>query len=199
MRKGYKITLSVLTIMILVTITIGTSYSYYSVSDVQTDPNTLTSTCFNIEYKNESNSINLTNTYPMADEKGLTLTPYEFTIENTCATGNQTVNYVVTLNTLTGNIAPEKTSNLTSSLRYRLDKTAPTAIQGSIGTLTTPYELNSNVKTEYGIDTSYSLEVGTLAPGESKTFNLRLWIKEDADNSIMGQNFEGKVLVYSYL
>ena len=39
MRKGYKITLGVLTIMILITLTIGTSYSYYSVSDVQEDNN----------------------------------------------------------------------------------------------------------------------------------------------------------------
>ncbi len=54
MRKGYKITLSVLTIMILVTITIGTSYSYYSVSDVQSEENTLTSTCFNITYNDNS-------------------------------------------------------------------------------------------------------------------------------------------------
>ena len=88
---------------------------------------------------------------------------------------------------------------LTSSLNYKLNKTAPTAIVGTTGTLSTPYALNPNVKTEEGIDTSYSLEAGTLAPGESKTFNLYLWINENANNSIMGQNFEGKVLVYSYL
>ena len=196
MRKGYKITLSVLTIMILITITIGTSYSYYSVSDVQENPNTLSSTCFNITYAENTSSINLTNTYPMADTKGLTTSPYTFTITNTCTTANQseTVKYIVTLNTLTAS-----PSTLTGSLKYRLDKTAPTAVQGTIGTLSTPYELNQNVKTEEGIATSYNLETGTLAPGESKTFNLRLWINEDADNTIMGQNFEGKVLVYSYI
>ena len=32
MRSGYKVTLGILTIMILVTITIGTSYSYYSIA-----------------------------------------------------------------------------------------------------------------------------------------------------------------------
>lgn len=194
MRKGYKITLGVLTIMILVTITIGTSYSYYSVSDVQETPNTLTSTCFNITYEEGTSSINLTNSYPMSEEKALGLTPYTFTITNTCDAGNQTVNYVVTLNTLT-----ESPATLTSSLNYKLNKTAPTAIVGTTGTLSTPYALNPNVKTEEGIDTSYSLEVGTLAPKESKTFNLYLWINENADNTIMGQNFEGKVLVYSYL
>lgn len=194
MRKGYKITLSVLTIMILITITVGTSYSYYSVSDVQDNPNTLTSTCFDITYAENSSSINLTNSYPMSESKALALTPYSFTITNTCAAGNQTVNYIVTLNTLTAS-----PSTLTSSLNYKLNKTAPAAIVGTTGTLTTPYALNPNVKTEEGIDTSYSLEVGTLAPGEAKTFNLYLWINENAGNTIMGQNFTGKVLVYSYI
>ena len=74
MRKGYKITLSVLTIMILITITVGTSYSYYSVSDIQDNPNTLTSTCFNIEYSEGTNgSINLTNSYPMSEAPALAL------------------------------------------------------------------------------------------------------------------------------
>lgn len=194
MRKGYKITLSVLTIMILITITVGTSYSYYSVSDVQENPNTLTSTCFDIKYEENTSSINLTNSYPISESKALGLDPYSFTVTNTCSTGNQTVNYIVTLNTLTDN-----PSTLTSSLNYKLNKTAPTAIVGTTGTLTTPYALNPNVKTAEGIDTSYSLEVGTLAPGESKTFNLYLWINENADNTIMGQNFTGKVLVYSYI
>lgn len=194
MRKGYKITLGVLTIMILVTITIGTSYSYYSVSDVQENPNTLTSTCFNITYAENSSSINLTNSYPMSEANALGLSPYSFTITNTCGAGNQTVNYVVTLNTLTASL-----STLTSSLNYKLNKTAPTAVVGTTGTLTTPYALNPNVKTSEGIDTSYSLEVGTLAPGEAKTFNLYLWINENAANDVMGQSFEGKVLVYSYL
>lgn len=195
MRKGYKVTLGVLTVMILITITIGTSYSYYSVSDVQENPNTLTSTCFNIEYtEGTEGSINLENSYPMSEANALALKPYEFTITNTCGAGNQTVNYVVTLNTLT-----DSPSTLTSSLNYKLNKTAPTAIVGTTGTLSTPYALNPNIKSDEGIDTSYSLEVGTLAPGDSKTFNLYLWINENATNDVMGQSFEGKVLVYSYL
>ena len=40
---------------------------------------------------------------------------------------------------------------------------------------------------------------GTLAPGESVTYNLYLWIDENADNSIMGNTFTGKVLIYNYM
>jgi len=182
--------------MILVTITIGTSYSYYSVSDVQSEANTLTSTCFDITYNDNggSSAIKLTNAYPMTEAKALSGTPYTFTIKNTCAAGNQTVKYVVTLNTLKAS-----PSTLTSSLNYKLNRTAPSALAGTTGTLATPYELNPNVKTSEGIDTSYSIETGTLAPGESKTYNLYLWINENAGNDVMSQSFTGKVLVYSYI
>lgn len=190
MRKGYTITLSVLAIMILVTVTVGTSYSYYSISDVQENPNTLTSTCFNVSYSDTgSNSINLTS-YPMSEVKAMTLTPYTFTITNTCSAGNQTANYIVTLNTLTGDNA---SSLNISYMRYKLNST------GTTGSLTTEYGLNGSVKTDEGIDKSFSLETGTLAPGESKTFNLYLWIDESAGNDIMNDTFTGKVLVYSYL
>lgn len=190
MRKGYTVTLSVLAIMILVTITVGTSYSYYSISDVQGDPNILTTTCFEVTYNDTgSSSINLTS-YPMNEAKAMTLTPYTFTIANTCSAGNQTANYIITLNTLKDGNA--STLN-TAYMRYKLNST------GTTGSLTTEYGLNGSVKTDEGIDKSYSLETGTLAPGESKTFNLYLWIDENAGNDIMSQVFKGKVLVYSYL
>ena len=50
MRNGYKVTLSILTIMILMTLTIGTSYSYYSISAEQEEPNVLSTTCFKINF-----------------------------------------------------------------------------------------------------------------------------------------------------
>jgi len=195
MRKGYKVTLGVLTIMILLTLTIGTSYSYYSISDEQTNPNVITTTCFNVSYSEGSSSIALNTTgnyaYPMSEATALAnLRPYTFTITNNCTSANAKsgVNYVVTLNTLT-----DTPSTLTSSLKYKLNTT------GTTGKLTTPYALNANVKSSEGVDTSYQLHAGTLAPGASTTFNLYLWIDEAAGNSIMGQSFTGKVLVYSYM
>ena len=204
MRKGYKVTLSMLTIMILLTLTIGTSYSFYSVSDVQTNPNELTTTCFDISFNdnNGSSTIQLNSdgkyAYPMSEASALSkLTPYEFTLTNNCTSSNASagVNYVVTLNTLTAT-----TSNLTSYLKYKLNRTLPSAVTGTTAALTAnPYNLAASIKTEQGIDTSYSLTSGTLAPGDSATYKLYLWIDESAGNDIMGYNFNGKILVYSYM
>lgn len=204
MRNGYKITLSMLTIMILLTITVGTSYSYYSITAEQTNPNEVTTTCFEISFNddNGSSTIALNSdgkyAYPMSESTALLkLAPYEFTVTNTCTALNATtpVNYVVTLNTLT-----DTTSNLTGYLKYKLNTTAPEVVNGTSAYLNSNvYDLNPNIKTDEGIDVSYSLATGTLSPGDSKTFNLYLWIDESAENDVMGLNFTGKVLVYSYM
>ncbi len=201
MRDGYKLTLSVLTIMILITITIGTSYSYYSVSAVQTEPNVVEATCFDISYT-DSDVIKMNTAgnymYPMSEATALTkVVPYKFTITNTCSNTNANTgtHFIVTLNTLTN-----VTSNLTPYLKYKLNMVAPTTFNGDTADLTArPYELGSAIKSEQGIDTSYTLATGELAPGESKSYQLYLWINEGATTDIMGYGFTGKVLIYSYL
>ncbi len=200
MRNGYKITLGVITLLILVTITIGTSYSFYSVSDTQTDPNSLTTTCFEISF-NGTNAINLTGdgkyAYPMNETTALTKTPYTFTIKNVCTSANANggINYDVSLNTII-----ESPSNLTPSLRYKLNKTAPTTETGISAMLTSKLDkLETNIKTTYGVDKSYNLISGTLAPNESVTYNMYLWIDENAGNDVMGNTFNGKILVYAYM
>ena len=199
MRSGYKVTLGILTIMILVTITVGTSYSYYSIASTQDKPNIVNTTCFDVSFSEGSSSINLGATYPMSDTSANNLSPYTFTITNTCTSENATdpINYAVTLNTLTANMP---TLPLTF-LKYRLDETSPSAVTGTSTLLSnaTVYDLNSSVKTEQGIDTSYELITGTLAPGQSVTYNLRLWIDESATTEIENTTFTGRVLVYSYM
>lgn len=200
MRNGYKITLGVITIMILITISIGTSYSFYSVSDTQTSPNSLATTCFEISY-NGSNAINLTGdgkyAYPMSETVATAKTPYTFTIKNTCTSANASggINYDVSINTLTG-----ETSNLTPSLRYKLDKTAPAIANGTSAMLSSLTDkLGANIKASYNVSKSYNLVSGVLAPNESVTYNLYLWIDENAGNEVMGNTFNGKILVYAYM
>lgn len=198
MRNGYKVTLGMLTVMILLVITVGTSYSYYSVSSEQTDPNTMATTCFQFEFQDQ-NSINLNAAYPIEDASANSkLTPYQFTITNTC-TGDVNIKYDVTLNTLLSSA-----SNLPDNkIKYKLDVTAPSAVAGTNKMLNTAYsadyDLASEIKTSNDLDKVYKLESGTLAGGESKTFNLRLWLDSSAGNEVMGKTFNGKILVYAYM
>lgn len=200
MRSRYKIALGIITILILLTITVGTSYSYYSVSDTQETPNSLATACFQFTFNEETQSgisgpINLTNAYPMTDEKGGTTTPYKFTIKNTCESGT-TINYKLTLDSLT---TPASTLNA-NLIKYKLDKTNGTAQPGTATMLNTKLSdnaLDAITKSTYNIQNVYNLEEGTLAPNETKTYDLRLWLDSSATNDTMGQSFTGMVLVYA--
>ncbi len=198
MKKGYKYTLGVLTIMILLTLTIGTSYSYYTIDGKQENENSVVTSCFKIDFGSESGTINLADAYPISDAKGEALTPYTFTVTNTCTSDNSgytAISYDVTLNTIAG-----ETNNLAPYLKYKLDTQAAGKLSGRLDNT-----LNATLKTiNYAgvngstIDTTYNLISGTLAPGASKTYSLRLWIDETATTDIAGYKFNGRVVVYAH-
>lgn len=190
------------TIAIVVIAATSVTYAYLSYNATQTDENIVTTSCFDISYS-DSDSISLNSdgnyAYPMSEDSANRLTPYSFTITNTCTTTNSTdpINYVVTLNTLTSS---PSTIEL-SKVRYRLDMTNPTSSTGTSALMSeaATYDLSAAIKSSEGIDTSYNLVEGTLAPGASVTYNLRLWIDEAAGNEVMNKTFNGRILVYSYL
>lgn len=200
-NKKYMILL-ISTIAIVVIAATSVTYAYLSYNATQTDENIVTTSCFDISYS-DSDSISLNSNgnyaYPMSEDSANRLTPYSFTITNTCTTTNSTdpINYVVTLNTLTSS---PSTIEL-SKVRYRLDMTNPTSSTGTSALMSeaATYDLSAAIKSSEEIDTSYNLVEGTLAPGASVTYNLRLWIDEAAGNEVMNQTFNGRILVYSYL
>ena len=181
-NKKY-IALLISSIVIVVVATISITYAYLSYSDTQEGTNTLSTTCYNISFK-DVNSINITS-YPMSSATAFrTITPYTFTITNTCETPS---NYQVILNILNST-----SSNLLPYINYSLDGTSVNKL--SALTATTP---PSGV-TSSGILTSYILDTGTLTTlNSTQTYNLHLWIDEEAGNDIMGTTFQAEVIVYN--
>ena len=82
MSKKYQISLLVISVLLVLAIITGTSYALWSNTHVQQSQNVVTTTCFSITFA-ESSNISMSNAYPMSDEKGLTTTPYTFTVTNT--------------------------------------------------------------------------------------------------------------------
>lgn len=203
MKQGYKVTLAVLTIMILITLTIGTSYSFYSVQGKQEEANEFKSTCFKISFTDQDYiSLNSDGkfAYPIDDNKVDSLTPYSFTIENTCTAdnSNEAINYQIVLNALKQDVSETSKGDLTEYLYYKLDEN-PGKLLKNESKYSTPSYLPSEYKNN--VKNSYLLTSGTLEHNASKTFNLRLWIPanacegNDCQSSIMGKTFEGKILV----
>ena len=64
---------------------LGVSYALFIKNLSGSNNNSLTATCFNVTFTDQNN-IGLTNTYPLLDEEGKKLKPYEFTVTNNCDT-----------------------------------------------------------------------------------------------------------------
>ena len=83
MVKRNVIFLSVLVLTTML-VGIGVSYSLWNISTSQDTTNIAETKCFDLSISSQENSINLDNAYPISNDKGKSLTPYTFTVTNTC-------------------------------------------------------------------------------------------------------------------
>ena len=178
----------VLTVLLIgVVAIIGVSYALWSLNLIQTGQNDIASSCFNITFT-EKNNISLQKAYPILDEDGKKLTPYEFTITNTC---DSYASFNVNLEVL-------NTTTLTNNDAVKVMISSKTG--------DTETEINTNLLSSYktttktldNAKTSFNLTTGYLNAKESKTYTLRLWLDENVDMNTKGvQNakFSSKVVV----
>ena len=177
MTKKNIIFLSV-SLMLIILLGIGISYSMWNISVSQDTNNTAYTECFDLSITNKENNINLDNAYPISNDKGKSLTPYTFTVTNTC---DITAQYNINLEVL---------NNSTLSSKF-----IDIMFEGNINLLssydTTDKVNNSSIE-------SRKLTTGILKSNESKDYTLRLWIDynttlEDLNNEI--KTFKSKIVV----
>ena len=116
--------------------------------------------------------------YPIPDSEGRKLTPYQFTITNTC---EQFISYNVNLESL------EATTMDSSAIKVMINNEAPV-------------NLSTLESTSVSIDTSKDskiLATGSLGSNDSVDYALRLWMDygDNVDTSSMNKVFESKVVV----
>ena len=175
-KKKILITLGILFVFLG---TIGISYAYWILTYSQTGVNKVAASCFSLSLSNEKNNINLTNAYPILDEEGKKLTPYSFTITNTC---DLFASYTVNLEMLDGNAMPIKYIN------SMLNNEKVTKLS----------DLEEGKTTIDGSVSSKVLAKGVLGAGDSVDYNLRLWMAEDVtveNTDAMNALFSSKVVV----
>jgi hypothetical protein len=177
MNKKKTKLIIVLGILLTCSIIIGMSYSMWLISRTQITANAVNSSCFTTTFTDENN-INLTSQIPIIDSEGMILTPYTFTIKNTC---NMAANYEINLESLETSTVDAKFIKISFNdenpvLLSSFDATA-TTINGSIG--------------------SYKLKTGYLDTNEEVTYNIRLWVSSDVkiSDNIANKEFDGKVVV----
>ena len=177
MIKSKKIKVLIISILCILTITIGLSYGYYLLNKVQKNNNIAGSKCFKLEFSNESEAINLSNMYPISDEEGKKQVPYSFTITNTC---DMLASYTVNMEMLEGTTLNSKYLDvLVNNEEIKLLST---------------YEATDTVianSTE-----SRVIAKGTLGYKDSADYTVRFWMDKDVEDiESMNKYFASKIVV----
>ena len=164
-------------LILILVLAIGFSYGYYLLNKVQENNNIVGSKCFNLEFTNEKNAINLDNMYPISDEDGRKLTPYSFTITNTC---DMLAGYTVNMEMLEGTTLNSKYLDV--------------MVNNEQIKLLTSYESTNTVIT--GSTESRILAKWTLAHNDSADYTVRFWMDKDLEDiESMNKLFKSKIVI----
>ena len=173
-KKKY-IALVIVTVVISIIALVGASYALLTMTIEGDKKVSLTAGILKVDF-DEGDNINLNEIAPMTDSQGLKTTPYTFTITNT---GNINAYYHVSL---------EEDSNNTldsSYLKMRL--------VGDNGYDSGIVRVNS-----YGTGTFDITSEDALEPSDTVTYQLWMWLDNNADNSAQGKVYQSKIVVTSY-
>ena len=184
MQRKITIISLLIAVLLVITITIGTSYSLWTTSVQQASVNTVDVGCFRITF-NDINitgggDISLSNAYPLSNRYGKVLAPYKFSISNQCSVA---ASYDVILETLNSSTMDENVLDV-----YFNDGT----VRG----------YNNNVINGLSDDAKNGMNLtrGYLPAGESITYSLRVWIDYSvtADTpNVQGKTWNGRIVVNS--
>ena len=178
MNKTNKV-LIILGILIGILSLLGISYAIWVLKLNQNNFNIVNSSCLKLNLINEKNDINIENAYPLLNEEGKSLTPYEFTIENTC---DLFVSYSVNLEVLDETTLPIKYVSVLLN-------------EEGVQRLSNFDTVEATLK---NISISKELYKGGIGAGETNNYKLRLWLSEDVgpeDVDAMNKLFNAKVTI----
>ena len=207
MKLKYKVKVIILLIALAIVSVVGRSYALWVITEKQNDSNLIIAGCFSVtlndkDINNLITRINLTSTYPISDERGMNLTQYyELKVKNTCSVA---ASYKVTINSLNTNTLDDSfikyylvssPNNYGPSLLESLDTyLMEDSMKSTIETKIKQIENNNDV----AIKNSYLLSTGVLNPTEEKTYELRMWVRDDATSEQMSKEFKATVALEAY-
>ena len=171
--KKKKIFILVIAILFSLLIA-GTSYAYFGASE-QSNTQNYSVGDFSFTLM-DNGKLTLASSYPLSDTEGIATDPYVFSVTNT---GEVAANYQILLKEDQEAIANCGCTKILDmkNIKYQLDG-------GEIGVLAS--------------SGNHVIAQGSLNASQQKTFSLRIWLKEDSDNEVLGTHFHGKIQVVFY-
>ena len=194
------ILLSVISILIVVTIVLGITYSFMQANiDSSEITEVSLSSCAKISLSDSGVSIDLNNTNPISKNRALQTTPYTFTVTSDCESYVGFNMYLATLNTNT---------LVDSSIHYIITKNGSKDIlvEGILSEATNALseftsddqnQLNIGINGTFG--TIYKLYNDSIPLQGEVSYDLYLYVDSDVtDASTMGKTFNAGIAVKSY-
>lgn len=168
---------SIYVLFLLLVFIIGISYAWLQITLTGDKKNTVTVGTLSLKLDDKaSEGIDIDNAVPLSDETGLKTKSYKFELENN---GTIVSNYTVYLDDL--ELEEGKVRLPDQYVKYTLIKN---------GKESSPALLSTT-----GTNPNRILDSGKLKVGEKNTYELKVWIDSNADNSIMEMTFLTKIRV----
>lgn len=170
----------IFSIFLVLMLMISTAYAIFTATVKSKDYNTITVGTLKIDFSEnvDGNVINLNGAYPETEEEGSKEKPYKFTITNT---GTLDASYKIRI--INDNEMIEKDGCQNNLLDF------------------------SDIKVKIGNDNSFMLSEkdskeyvvaeGVVASSSQASYDIRMWIRGDASNNVLGKHYHGKIVVDS--
>ena len=177
-------------IAFLIIVLLGSTYAFFTYSK-SVQAFTLTSDTIKAEFISGTNSINITNAYPISDEFALAnldkLSYIDFTVSSTINDPNKAISYELYL-----------TGDTTNTLDSNYIKVYLTD-ENNNG-ITDPKIYNSLENTTYQADkqTGKVIYTGNNPGTKSNKYRLYAWIDKDYEQNTTSQTFKFNVNIYAY-
>ena len=172
-ESNSKIFIIVICLFIFIIMVIGVSMATFTYTKENKSINTISTGNIYLNYTEDTNGINITNAYPMADEVGKTLTNedqyFDFTVEASIS-GDVVASYEVS--------AEKETSSTLDNdeVKLYLEKKVNNTYQEVMAPKNfTPLKESTDLGTMAG---SMLLDSGTVSKSSTVNYRLRMWVSD---------------------
>ena len=172
-ESNNKIFIIIICLFIFIIMVIGVSMATFTYTKENKSINTISTGNIYLNYTEDTNGINITNAYPMADEVGKTLTKedqyFDFTVEASIS-GDVVASYEVS--------AEKETSSTLDNdeVKLYLEKKVNNTYQEVMAPKNfTPLKESTDLGTMAG---SMLLDSGTVSKSSTVNYRLRMWVSD---------------------
>ena len=198
-QKSRIIKLSVLSILIVICIVLGVTYSFMQAN---IDSNSVTevslSSCAKITLEDGGDAILLENSYPVSRNKGMQTDPYTFTVTSDCESYVGFNMYLATLNTNTLSDSSVHYVITEHGSKEALVEGILSEAENALSEFNADEQNQLNIGINATFGTIYKLYNADISLQGSVTYDLYLWVDESVTNDTMNQVFKAGVAIKSY-